>query len=785
MPEAVVMEGVNDELAPRASNLEFPLETWTHFREQYLQESLRHEAHVALKHGCVDCMRPDTNPCIRCIDSTFDVLKHFHLVTLQGKLNATDFYHTLELHTDNTGLTVVPDRLPNFMLMVREWRHIKGMKRAGRGHEEGGIAATMSGELAVKCPACPHLGVNIPADGLSYNDPDRDVLMPVWSLDTCYRLKNRLRTTRVPDLCLGSDTAFFVPPIDYSTYVLSHAMQEDISTCAGFAALAKANTKSTKGLRVTGVGAVTCRHEFWLPNGVRDLQRGERYCNMDFIFASTYRHNPNPHGIMTYDIDCQYSPGLWDRVETLPHFLHPVTIPELQFMIPKFHLPAHKEACHYTYSLNYLPGAAQSDGEAVERNWASVNGLASSTKEMTPGARQDTLNDHFGHANWRKNVGIGETILRRMNEAIPETIRNMHVLEEFSNVLELEQPGLVAKWEAEVIAWEKDHKAPCPYELPKNDMTIAATKLKLSGAQADASVGVSPDPAQAEQRAPLSPSDFILLAMDIEESQRAVLADDAKDLTPTQVSKLRDRCINLAQKIQRFSVQEALLCPTLHGLGLGTHMDRDAPEKVQLVLPSSSTRSVRKNSYPVEVVTAEMELCYAEATEALDRLRHHLRIATFVNRYKTKNVKGQVPNTRAWAVIHQVNVKVWAAFRRYCHARECHLSLAGEGEWMEILQLLERADIHGLSDRNLRAQEKQDNEGPDVEFLVAGHSGRHSKGLQKGESEGRRSLSWIWYGTGLSGGSSAMHTVLSIDIPTTVCRIDILNFFAASGNGLP
>ncbi|KAA1479139.1 hypothetical protein DENSPDRAFT_788847, partial [Dentipellis sp. KUC8613] len=227
------------------------------------------------------------------------------------------------------------------------------------------------------------------------------------SLDTCYRLKNRYRSTRVPDVCLGGATGYFPDPLSYSKYVLSCATQTDISTCTGFATLAKANLKNTKGLRVTGVGAVTCRHEFWQPNGVGDLQLGERYCNMDFIFASAYRHNPNLTGIVTYDVDCQYAPGHWDRVATLPEYLQPNPRPTFTYMIPKFHLPAHKEACHSTFSLNYLPGAARADGEGVERNWASVNALSSSTKEMTPGSRQDTLDHHFGHANWRKTVALG------------------------------------------------------------------------------------------------------------------------------------------------------------------------------------------------------------------------------------------------------------------------------------------------------------------------------------------------------------------------------------------
>ena len=56
-----------------------------------------------------------------------------------------------------------------------------------------------------------------------------------------------------------------------------------ISTCSGLAALDQANTRSSKGLRVTGVVASTCaRHGFLLPEGLGDLQKGERWAV--FIF---------------------------------------------------------------------------------------------------------------------------------------------------------------------------------------------------------------------------------------------------------------------------------------------------------------------------------------------------------------------------------------------------------------------------------------------------------------------------------------------------------------------
>lgn len=55
-------------------------------------------------------------------------------------------------------------------------------------------------------------------------------------------------------------------------------MPLQISTCVGFQALAKATTRDTRGLRYTGVGGTMCgRSEMVLPNGIGNLQKGERY----------------------------------------------------------------------------------------------------------------------------------------------------------------------------------------------------------------------------------------------------------------------------------------------------------------------------------------------------------------------------------------------------------------------------------------------------------------------------------------------------------------------------
>jgi hypothetical protein len=45
--------------------------------------------------------------------------------------------------------------------MIREWRHLKMLKRSGYGHLKDEVGA-QSHSYALLCPACPHPGINLP-----------------------------------------------------------------------------------------------------------------------------------------------------------------------------------------------------------------------------------------------------------------------------------------------------------------------------------------------------------------------------------------------------------------------------------------------------------------------------------------------------------------------------------------------------------------------------------------------------------------------------------------------
>ncbi len=176
-----------------------------------------------------------------------------------------------------------------------------------------------------------------------------------------------------------------------------------MNTCGStLKAIDHANTRFSDGYAVTGVGAVVCaRHTFLRKNGVCDLQKGERYVNMDYILASTLVNVTLFHLLIVYDIACQWSKKLQARFTELQCDIDvDLSSVDIAVAIPKGHIKSHGKTCQSAFSLNYIPGSARTDGEGVERDWAHMNALTASTREMGPGNRHETLDDHWGAWNW-------------------------------------------------------------------------------------------------------------------------------------------------------------------------------------------------------------------------------------------------------------------------------------------------------------------------------------------------------------------------------------------------
>jgi hypothetical protein len=130
---------------------------------------------------------------------------------------------------------------------------------------------------------------------------------------------------------------------------------------------------------------------------------------MDYLFLSSVTQTQLRSLVVSYDIACQWSKNVWKRMAAYsPHLGLDLNGPlSVKFLVPKFHLPAHVEVCQTAYSFNFMPGVGRTDGEAPERGWSHINPVATSTREMGPGSRRDTLDDHFSDWNWKKTTGLG------------------------------------------------------------------------------------------------------------------------------------------------------------------------------------------------------------------------------------------------------------------------------------------------------------------------------------------------------------------------------------------
>ncbi|KAJ7198757.1 hypothetical protein GGX14DRAFT_536593 [Mycena pura] len=688
--------------------------------------------------------------------ATLSLLRRFHVLNLQGRVTAYDFYNALVALSDCARMRNLPDRQEQFTLMTREYRHLQMCKRAGRGHDGVGvprtpgsselvygIEATKRGELAVPCRACPLPGINLP-EGWENAPPETAWLYQLMlSEDANFRLKGRDTSTREKDPTLGPGFAYMVEHDDYLKYVSKYADEEEISHCVSFAALWRANNKRAKGLRASGIGSVSCsRHEMFRANGTGDLQRGERYANMDYLWFSCLMGIALLSIIASYDIACQWCCNFWERMKKLPAAMHLPAGINVQFKVPKFHLPAHVKKCHAPFAFNFTKYVGRTDGEGVERNWSWLNMIARSISVMGPGSREDTIDDFCGYANWRKTVGLGNSLLRKMALAIPKALLHNRAFRALTEGLKEGHEDELVQWERDVKVWELDHSKPCPYDYPEDEeITMEDVRLLIA----------EEEHARTENEASKTnrPGAFILAGMEIEEisMERVRLEAKRRNRTSTQATDLQRRRTLLLGQVKRLRDEQAHFMP-----GLATYIDSQPappenlarPEDLRLHLPSSLPISVPE----------EDRLRQAQAHDALRKLRRHLRIRMLAHRFRRKHNASQAAYTKSQALQSSIDLSTKSAASRYNAARAALLALRGPGEWEQILQVLHDKDIRGMNERTLNDEEKEDER---KARKLAGLPPIEEERDEFGDAveptvlfnleigEGTRQLSWIWY----------------------------------------
>ncbi|KAJ7030842.1 hypothetical protein C8F04DRAFT_1186486 [Mycena alexandri] len=609
--------------------------------------------------------------------ATFEVLDKYHLHTLQAKTTAYDFYAVLERLTDNTGIKP-PNWYQVFLRMARQYRHLLMLKRAGRGHDPTGVWGTGAGELAVDCPVCPNPKVNLP-EGWEDAAPGNQFLYVLFlALDACFWLKRRMVSSEIKDPGLGTRWAYVVENVPYRHFLQTVTNQKEMSTCSGLAALDYANTKFSRGYSTTGVGMGVCaRHEFVQPNGVGDLQKGERFANMDYIFGSILRHkDPRVRKIISYDIVCQWWTYLLERLQTLPPLVRMTMILKLfRFVIPKMHIHSHTLDCQVKFSLNLVPGSGQTDGEGIERPWASIGAIATSTR----------------------TIGLPVLLWRRLDVARKEQASQREAFELFS----VQQADRVPVWKKMVEDFEMDGDKKNPYQMEVGGLTEMDVRLKFVTEEAE----------EAKRGVPalhvVTPSAFINAGLMLEEQQRRVRvqAELKKAGTTAMEINMKTLCSKLNRGLDQFCKLQATYNPAaLQALAARTAPPDELVEQTPLMLPSALLPAQREGGGCVAgLIDIENDMRAAQCrTTTLPRLRNQLHIKSRFLLYKKHNSRHQGMNTRSRTIVARNKTKIRLHSEKFQMAWEARLRIAGGDKSKVGWPKLKKEDIQCMQDRGGR-----------------------------------------------------------------------------------
>ncbi|KAL0568511.1 hypothetical protein V5O48_013468, partial [Marasmius crinis-equi] len=637
---------------------------------------------------------------------TFECLEILQLQTLTTKGSIYDFYRALERLTDNTGVSRPQSRYRQLLRGIRQWRHLKYLMRAGKGQQAecSGIEDDPETSLTLKCPSCPHPGINLPPGWDQVQGRDSYLYRLCLCLDANFRLKEQLVSSHSRDPALCDGQGYFVGRKRYEEWIEENRKREDaedeISNCVPFAALTKQATKFSKGLRYTGVVGVVCSRSDMIVK-VGNLNKGERFSVVDYVLGMAMQLWPAVVTLLLcYDIACQYFRRFERRKALWPvHILLSAAL-SIIVAIGKLHHPGHEQEGHEQYSLNLIEGVGHTDGESCERFWGSHNALSNATKTAGPGARQDHIESQFEFWNWEKYKGMGGSLRKRCRDALETEQKQVNEHNDFSENIPNE---LVAKWEQEVVAWDN---APWPKERVLNPYKLEDEFLGEAEALKEIALEEEMRIKKGAVRFHnMSPGNFVKAALDLRDKQerlRALIAERKRDPTARQETKTSDERSAIRRQVKNLEAVRAIYMPGLlqhlEDVDDGEDADVSQAEDIRIWVPSLLPKDVLDRVCVPGLSEIEARLQKGRAWDALDGVRHTLRVKSRMLLFKNSNVRGQRDSGRSNATIQQVTSKAKGYAEKYNACREAYYSLSPNEDMLSM-----EAELPELKDGDVRS----------------------------------------------------------------------------------
>jgi Kyakuja-Dileera-Zisupton transposase len=129
--------------------------------------------------------------------------------------------------------------------------------------------------------------------------------------------------------------------------------------------------------------------------------------NIDYTICEALKRFPNCSlALIIYDICCQWFKHFRERV-LQSEWLELWEGIDITPAMGKWHLAAHIWECFTKFSLNFVEGSTQADGEILETLWSGLDEIAGLTQGMSTAHRQEVLDNYTNDSNWKKLLRIG------------------------------------------------------------------------------------------------------------------------------------------------------------------------------------------------------------------------------------------------------------------------------------------------------------------------------------------------------------------------------------------
>ncbi|KAG8781152.1 hypothetical protein FRC12_022181 [Ceratobasidium sp. 428] len=603
------------------------------------------------------------------------------------------------------------------------WTYLQDLKHNGAYDE----APTKGGSLALRCPACPRLGVNY--EQTDIESGQEYLFNQMLSYDGSFQLTRKNKAHDEHNLCMSDGTKYWVKQDHYKAHLeankdTAYKQSTRGGDCSNHRA-ANDTWVRQPGVAETGIGAVTCgRHTFYMPEGVVNFFKGERFAYTDFAILSVLflliEEGAFRIGVF-YDIFCHWIKNFWSRLADIVLSGPALTQSMIFGGVGKYHIAGHTDNCAAQFSPNFLPGVGRIDAEGCERGWADLNLASRSTSEKGPGFRIESINAIMHDWNWRKLITMSmdnfNSLIRQLiHEDIVALILTKYAEatrmadEQEANWKDFNSrihPDFRTVWEGIDIAPHYDTKTK-KWTSPFISQAASATSMARALLKLNKeSIGKDVD-TETGYTAPT----WISEGLEIEVQQKRLMNDlkaFGHDMTPRQALDCFNRRSTLSARIIRHRQSAALFLDVApsniySSSSLAEETDGQ-PEHAVLLLPSQLGDELVLTERSQRVRRIERELRRVSSYRAINRVK--LALIKKKSAIDAKNkVRGEIKRSRAQAAIDRITQRVDFACWEYNNSYNALLKLKIPKSDASVLQPMKSSNIDGVitilsTDRNL------------------------------------------------------------------------------------